>query len=47
MKKNVLEYFHCLHLHLLWAVIYSTTKKRTEKLNKILKKKQQSEETLF
>ena len=30
-----------------WAVIYSTTKKRTEKLNKILKKKQQSEETLF
>lgn len=27
-----------------WAVIYSTTKKRTEKLNKILNQKQQSTE---
>lgn len=30
-----------------WAVIYSTTKKKTEKLNTILRQKKQSEETLF
>lgn len=29
---------------IIWAIIYSITKKRTEKLNEILKKKQQIEE---